>query len=515
MTEYGLLLMMLLGLSLGNFACTEPSFQEDRLLEQLFNENLSNLSAYYASEPALEKYGSEHCEKVKYLLRQSVLHGSQGVEPSRFQAALKYQDFSSPEIYRNRYSIDAALQTGRTMLPWTSDADVVTASLMDNHVQTIMRVKNMPWNSYLSEEEFNQYVLSYRAHQEPVNHSLSKHFQQLLLPMLDTFSQRDDIIAVCSFINDQLAKNYDLVRIKEKVPGQLSFDQLNQMGGGMCEDLVNVTSQAMRSVGIPIVRDFTPAWAKAAHFGHHWLGLVMPEGNTLAFDALYRNPKQGHNEPSRNAAKIYRYHFTIDKEKLSKLLTSADDSQIQLNLVNSPLISDVTDQYYETVSTTLPTPKEELNSNYCLGVYNYGRWKPVAYPDPKKSSDSLCFSKLNTDMLYIPLRGTSQNWQPFGDPFILQKDGAIKNLGQKEKISTCLSYWYGWDENRLDDRDTFDLDVWQNGWRTIEKAIQPRDSAICFKALTPSTLYRLTLYRERSHYVRPFIIDKNGTQIGY
>lgn len=481
--------------------CFQQTEAEDAL-GQYFNERQKKLEEYFYSDVVEAEVASD----ARYLLNNSVFHGSFGIEEKLFAKAMKYKFHRSHQLYLMRDQLRSELATAFQGTNLKPDRDLINDSLLLEHALLSRKVKNRPWNQYLSDEEFRQYVLPYRAHREPIDHTWRRHFQRELLPMIDTFNQKHDPIAVCSFVNTHLGKKYELRRIKEQLPGELSFQQINQLEGGMCEELVNVTTYAMRSIGLPVVRDFTPAWGKQAHFGHHWLALVLPNGTTLAFDGTYRNPEIGKNNPSRIAAKVYRFNFQVDRQKL-ETLAAISNGLPMLEFVRSPYITDVTSLYYETVDLRLPLPNNELSSkHHCLGVFNNGQWEPIVYGVVDSRHDSLVFKDINRDIVYILLRSRGDNWLPSGDPFLVDSTGRKEYLSPQSFRQVCLETWFDWEEKPIQDTDTLKLEYWhENNWQIIQDGIEPVNGRICVSDVPSNALLRLTNYRGRPYYMRPFV----------
>lgn len=487
-------------------SCTQQPPLEGNIFKYYYNENQNEIENHLNDK----EYPSEVADYAMYLLNHSILHGSFCVEDKLFSKAMKYKSYSSHQLYLMGSKLQSELATSYySASNWRPDREFITLSTILEHVNFSQKVKNMPWNNYLSDESFKQYILPYRAHKEPLDSTWRNYFHQELLPLVDTFTQNSDPVAVCSFVNTHLGKKYGLRRIKEKISGELSFRQINQLEGGMCEELTNITTYAMRSIGLPVVRDFTPAWAKKAHFGHHWLALVLENDTTLAFDAVYRNPERGKNKPSRIAAKVYRFNFQANLEKL-EIITAAANQQPNLEFTASPYITDVTPLYYETINLGLPIPSKDSNAaHYSLGVFNYGQWKPVDYGHINFSNDSLIFKYINRDIIYILLRFQGNEWLPTGDPFLVDSSGVTHYMTPvPEKLKEiCLNKWFDWEEKQIADSDSLKLEYWgENNWRAIQDMIKPSNGQICVDSVPSNALLRLTNYRGRPYYMRPFIL---------
>lgn len=493
------------------FACTQQP-EPEGILKQYFNERQSQLDVYFSSDSVQE----ELADYAQYLLDHSIFHASFGVTEQQFTKAVKYKFHSSHQLYLMRDQLRTELTTVSPTSNLLMDRDVISAAFLEEHVLLSHKIKNKPWNSYLSDEEFRQYVLPYRAHREPLDPSWRRHFQRELLPMLDTFRQNNDPVAVCSLVNTHLGQQYELRRIKEKLRGELSFQQINQLEGGMCEELVNITTYAMRSVGIPVVRDFTPVWGKQAHFGHHWLALVLPNDTTLAFDGTYRHPERGKNAPSRTAAKVYRFNFEVDVPKLEAIMANRSNLP-ELEFIKSPYITDVTPLYYETVDLNLPIPSNAVPArHYSLGVFNNGQWQPVAYGEINNDKASLTFNNLNRNILYVLLGSQGNNWLPRGDPFLLDSNGRTNYLIPRALQQICLKTWFDWEEKAIRPDDTLKLEYWEkNNWVIIQDTLRLVEGQICVDDVPAGALLRLTNYRGRPHYMRPFVFRDENRPIFY
>ena len=169
----------------------------------------------------------------------------------------------------------------------------------------------------------------------------------------------------------------------------------------------------MRSIGIPVMLDFTPQWPFRS-MGHYWNVLLDNTGKNLAFGGCETktDPDILH-KPSQKIAKVYRRTYAINQD-LVKLNTT---EEVVPDLFRNIFMKDVTSEYMKTCDIMIPTQKKRNHKHAYLAVFDNQKWVPICYGTQK---GKVCyFNEIGKDIAYLPLYYDNQGIHPITDPFIL------------------------------------------------------------------------------------------------
>lgn len=195
----------------------------------------------------------------------------------------------------------------------------------------------------------------------------------------------------------------------------------------------------MRSIGIPVMLDFTPQWPFRS-MGHYWNVLLDNTGKNLAFGGCETktDPDILH-KPSQKMAKVYRRTYAINQD-LVKLNTT---EEVVPDLFRNIFMKDVTSEYMKTCDIMIPTQKKRNHKHAYLAVFDNLKWVPICYGTQK---GKVCyFNEIGKDIAYLPLYYDNQGIHPITDPFILDSRGRIKYLhadtSKRKKVILSRKYY--------------------------------------------------------------------------
>ena len=200
--------------------------------------------------------------------------------------------------------------------------------------------------------------------------------------------------------------------------------QLMNIKKGVCGDYVDLGTYIFRSLGIPSGADFIPQWATRS-VGHSWN--VFHTGNGGMYDYSFGDDTIGNHikDHEEKAAKIFRH--TYAKQQNSLAMQNENKEVLPLTFQN-PCIKDVTDYYLDckdiTVSLTIPHSRKREYAYLCN--FNNQDWIPVYWG--KINGNKADFKKMGKDIVYLPAYYNQSGITPAANPFILTKEGEIKNL---------------------------------------------------------------------------------------
>jgi hypothetical protein len=219
---------------------------------------------------------------------------------------------------------------------------------------------------------------------------------------------------------------YTVRGINEPLPGGYRSAQLINMKQGACDDYVVLGTTIFRSLSIPSAIDFIPQWATRS-VGHSWNAIYTDNGRMDDYSFGDWMDSIGHHIKvhGEKAAKIYRRTYAKQPESLA--MQSKKVANLP-PLFRDPRIKDVTDNYLDCIDITVSlTQKPVRNSNYAyLSNFNNRDWIPVHWGEIEEGK--VVFTKMGKDIAYLPVYYHDKGVQPAAEPFILTKEGNIKEI---------------------------------------------------------------------------------------
>ncbi len=332
---------------------------------------------------------------------------------------------------------------------YVSDLESINAKFLISNIDEAFKAWKSPNASYLTFDEFCEYLLPYRAGTEPLGDwrmEFKNNFNTDLVARITT--KKDSITArkICDAI-----KTYPHGTIMF-MPGELpdyNTHTLSLMKIGNCRLYSLQGVLAARSLGIPVTLDYTPQWATRA-FGHEWNALIAEKNKPLSFGIgdfleLGKHEKMG----DRIAAKVYRETYA---KQPNSLMMIHEKEEIP-NAFMSKCIKDVTRDYYTDISNVsvkliLKAPAQ-LKFTY-LSVFDNKNWTPIAWA--RNDNNSSLFNDMHRGIACLPSYYFQGKVTPAAYPIIIRTDGKITNLKpdlkNRQSIILNRKYQFGWGSYR-------------------------------------------------------------------
>jgi len=170
------------------------------------------------------------------------------------------------ELIRFLTQVDPAYKKGASFLvafmPYVDGLQIKAEVLLDNVNYAYKAKEEFPWAKELPENIFLNYLLTYRDSQEPVENWRPFFYNELYPVVKDLKTGSEVAYAVNRWIADRV--KYKYTQREDQGP----FETLKG-GYGRCEELVIIYNDALRSVGIPARKVWTPYWT-AQNDNHAW-----------------------------------------------------------------------------------------------------------------------------------------------------------------------------------------------------------------------------------------------------
>jgi len=397
------------------------------------------------------------------------------------------------------------------------DYNTITAELLINNINLAFEAwQENKWAQHINFNQFCEYILPYRGSNEPLE-DWRTYFSNRYAWVKDSVKNREDPVEAANFINNDIKSWFTFnPRFYRQSTDQGLSDMLkNKMG--RCEDMTNLALYAMRSMGIPVMSDFTPYWAKTGN-NHAWNAIIDKNGKVVIFMGAEKNP--GEYKLNQAKAKVYRKTFARQLNSLAEIKPEWEKAPHYINRNN---ISDVTRDYVPVADVNLTLGQKIPDStNFAyICVFNSGEWKAIHWSKIMEGNQ-VQFTDMGLDIAYLPAFYVHEKIVPAGKPFILTIEGKTifqiadtLNLKSVKLFSTTRKITQHATDNIelafFEPGRNYELFYWANGWKSLGK--QKADKgALVFSEVPTNALYWLKAENSRNDE-RIFTIDKYGKQV--
>ncbi|WP_274972570.1 hypothetical protein [Bacteroides fluxus] len=373
----------------------------------------------------------------------------------------------------------------------------ITASYLIENIELAFKARERyPWCRKLSFEKFCHSVLPHRLKQEPLERWRWFYYHRYKSVADSLAASGASLKEVVFFMNARYGKKY--LREANEIPGDFSYQLIEELGGGTCDHLALNAVQLMRSIGIPLDLDILPCHGKV-NGGHSYNSFTDEHGHFVYFSPYER-------EPERNkwiAPLVQRVCY----ERQPK-------SEIDANRWNTQLshqsLKAVTDRYYPCCSIRIPVQGQISDSILYLTTYNRGTFKVVA--QSRVTCGEAFFPALPQGLLYFQMTAGKNGLNPMGDPFIVTSDGAsfiAPTEGPVILNGLCL-----YDVKRVLKlgTDNYRLLYWNNGWQFLKNSVSTDSVTLDFGEVPVRSLYLLYGNACMERMQRPFLLKEGKVE---
>lgn len=320
------------------------------------------------------------------------------------------------------------------------DLKTLTSSFLISHIdQAFNAWYQSPWRQNINFDTFCNFILPYKNFSETPEQwrtPLKNRYNHLL----QKYQGDSAIFKICERINDDMASWLKYDELYDTFFGSISISNILQGKRGNCNEIANFSSSANRALGIPVTIDRVPQYGNS-YTGHTFNALMLNDQKFASFWGAESNcfdflPYMKIRW-ERKIPKVYRKMLAPSDSSFAMLASKKGITQIPSYLRNTRYV-DVTNYYTTTTDITLSFAATDGTPVY-LGVFQSGDWEAVAGSFIENSKAT--FSKIGTNILYLPLFYEDGEYEAAGDPFILAHDKTRHPLLFK-KSSTQLVNLY-------------------------------------------------------------------------
>lgn len=315
----------------------------------------------------------------------------------------------------------------------TSDLKTVTADFLIANIDSAFVLwENGRWAGHLDFDEFCETLLPYTIYNGYVHEDWRGKIRAILnrevYETLDSFQYSSDMdhspFWACKYLNGYLKDYYSRDDVPKGTVQVLSQSVLPRIPYGECDHFADITLVVMRSLGVPVMEDFTPQWPFRS-LGHTWNVLISTDGRKISFGGCDVDPDVLH-KPDQRMAKVYRRTYASNADLVRLNRKSKNVPFLFTNI----FMKDVTSEYMKTADIRVRGWKRKHRYAY-LAVFDDEEWKPVCFG--RRTIGGYRFENIGKDILYLPVVSTESGLQAIGAPFVIDTRGQKHDLIASDK----------------------------------------------------------------------------------
>jgi hypothetical protein len=296
------------------------------------------------------------------------------------------------------------------------------ASYLINNIERSFEVwTSMPWGKDIPFNVFCEEILPYRLGSETLENWRDLVLEQYK-PLYDSLRMGDmDVESACIRIFEVMGLEWDSMNKLSGLLPYMNYSMINRIRTGNCTEKVKYGIYTMRAMGIPVAWDYTPQWPFRS-MGHSWASIRDKEGKYTPFIPTESKPGEPH-KADHKMAKAFRYTFGINPQSLA-YLTKVENIPPVFRDLRMRDVSSLTFSSAD-ISFSLDMLFNIKQDYFFLAVFDNQRWIPIHW---SKRRDSVVFSDMGKDIVYLPVNYENQSIYPCGTPFLFTRDGEIQWL---------------------------------------------------------------------------------------
>lgn len=290
------------------------------------------------------------------------------------------------------------------------DLQSIKADYLIRNIDTAFDLwRKRAWGKYYTFQEFCEYLLPYRATNEPLEEwreALANRYNYIL----DSLYTGSDVIEAANTVCKVLKEEGYIHTMTFNPLGVSSPSFIADHRIGDCADECNFTILVMRALGIPIQQDFY-AYSPETFSSHGWcVVLDTTKQNVPLFYSDFFAERGNTETDPRRKCKIYRRTYAIQEDILALLHNESIPNDLK-----DIFRKDVSNEYFHT---TLTLPIKNTNKDYYLGAFKREQITPIA--KGKVENNTITFGTVEACNIYLLLSGTANNLKLESNPFIFR-----------------------------------------------------------------------------------------------
>ncbi len=307
------------------------------------------------------------------------------------------------------------------------DVQVIKADTLIENIDLAFDVwRTKPWAKHVNFEQFCEYILPYRIHNEPLQ-NWRKNLKTEYETFIDSVKNKNDPKEIVRKINDYILKDWKWLDNFNKCSYFAGVNSFDHFKGGICEHHYLLLACIFRSIGIPCAIDFTPQWKHWAG-QHSWMTVLDTTGKMIAFNPGNPHFYYTHKVPlglTGSASKVYRRTFAIQPSSLPE---NTDTLEYIPYPFNDRLVKDVTSEYdYQQTDIELKVDNASKNKILYLSVFGYGLMNhPIGWS--KIRGHKAFFKSVGVPAVFLPVYFENNKQVATSEPFIYYSSNNIRQI---------------------------------------------------------------------------------------
>lgn len=312
-----------------------------------------------------------------------------------------------------------------------SDDEIITTEFLISHIDNAIKV----WSEsnlakHLSFDEFKEYILPYRSLNGMAYNNSGDEFNSIFAKYL---------LADTATSMEHLVNRYNrTIQGFRDLNGDLKDRELNgdlglyAHGYHDCVDIANYGCNILRACGIPTVVEFNIGY-REFDGKHFYCSLYNTDKKWYAFNPESSLPGSG-DWILTSTLNVYRQLYGAQKH--SPYFLKSRNEYVP-EILDDPCIQDVTSNFLETKTITLPFTKETSNRLAYLATFNKAEKGvlPTTWGEIDTIAKSVHFKNALPNILYLPIYYSDADYKAFAEPFYVNNEGNITYITQSQSTA--------------------------------------------------------------------------------
>lgn len=321
---------------------------------------------------------------------------------------------------RDTALVSSVLPASTALHAITCDSNVVTGEFLIRHIDNAFKVwRSSKLAQKLTFDEFKEYILPYTPLQYYGFINSGKSLNDIFAPFLcvDTAATITELI---ERYNNTISALRNLNGLNRRNAPAGLYD-LYVHGIHECTDIAVWGSNILRACGIPTVVENVIGYRDFAGKHFHCSLYDTDSGKWHPFNAESSLPGNFSFENPK-CLNVYRHLYSAQKE--NPYFRRNKNEPIPEEFSN-PCIKDVTSEYLNVYSVSLPCDTNITNNLAYLATFNaHNGFKVTTWGVVDTTTNLITFENALPEVLYLPVYYTKEGYKSFSFPFYLSvKDG--------------------------------------------------------------------------------------------
>ncbi|MDR3266191.1 MAG: O-antigen ligase family protein [Tannerella sp.] len=377
-------------------------------------------------EKVLTHYKQNPADSLKYraavfLIENMSIHYylQENAEYFDIMDSLNRSDLKNDDVYTRFDSIKKQTVTSPRVV--FKDESLPSEFLIAHIDKSFANWESAPWKTEVGFEDFCEYILPYAVVTEK-RELWTDYYREKYWCYLSGYTSDMSMADVCNMLNDSL-KSHEVMVIFSKALQNYPPLSADYIRYGSCDNYAARTIYIMRSLGLPVGKDFVPQWGSYLR-GHAWNTIVVENGYHRPFVGFDHNVGDWFFDNRFDCPKVYRNTYSIQKNSLAVRYAKEKIP----NFLKQKNMKDVTSEYLPVsdISVSVAQPSDIQSEVAYLCVFNNTRWIPVHWG--AVDDNTVIFTDMGRKVVYLPAFYDGKNFVAANSPFILDSLGNMLPL---------------------------------------------------------------------------------------